>query len=72
MVYRYNNYIAILDKLLNIMATFKSVLIFKLLKGVFVQEENHIYEQVIRESIAKFAKNLGLSSFLEVAQSCFE
>lgn len=54
------------------MATFKSVLIFKLLKGVFVQEENHIYEQVIRESIAKFAKNLGLSSFLEVAQSCFE
>ncbi|KAG0763147.1 hypothetical protein G6F62_000892 [Rhizopus arrhizus] len=68
----YNNYIAILDKLLNIMATFKSVLIFKLLKGVFVQEENHIYEQVIRESIAKFAKNLGLSSFLEVAQSCFD
>ncbi|RCH77999.1 hypothetical protein CU098_002551, partial [Rhizopus stolonifer] len=67
----YNNYIPILDKLLDTMVTFKSVLIFKLLKGIIVREKHHIHEQAIRESIAKFAKNLGLFSFLEVSQSCF-
>ncbi|ORE12935.1 hypothetical protein BCV71DRAFT_230098, partial [Rhizopus microsporus] len=68
----YNEYITVLDKLLNVMVSFKSVPIFKLLKGTFVQEEHHIHEQKIRDSIAKFSKNLGLFSFLDVTQACFD
>ncbi|RCI04461.1 hypothetical protein CU098_001246, partial [Rhizopus stolonifer] len=68
----YNEYISVLDKLLNTMITFKSAMIFKLLKVTFIQEEHHIHEQVITSSVESFSKNLGLGSFLDITQSCFE
>ncbi|KAG0180275.1 hypothetical protein DFQ29_000972 [Apophysomyces sp. BC1021] len=67
----YNDYITALDRLLNIMATLHSVLIFKILIPTFIQESNHIHADAIRQSIAKFSQGLGLSSFEQVSQNCF-
>ncbi|KAI8352478.1 hypothetical protein EDC96DRAFT_546617 [Choanephora cucurbitarum] len=68
----YNEYVGVLDKLLDTMATFKSVMIFKLLKVTFVQEEKHIHEAAINKSIERFSRNLGLNSFLSISQDCFD
>jgi DNA-dependent protein kinase catalytic subunit len=53
------------------MSTFKSVDIFNLLIGVFVQEEHHIHEAAIRRNVEDFTNGLGLRKFMEVAEYCF-
>lgn len=68
----YNNYISTLDKLMGIMTTFKSVDMFKLLMVTFVQEKHHVHEEVIKKNISDFSKGLGLKSFLDITQNCFE
>ncbi|KAI7908116.1 uncharacterized protein BX663DRAFT_493038 [Cokeromyces recurvatus] len=67
---RYNEFITILDKLLETMTTFKSVVIFNLLLSTFAKLENHTHEEAIKRSLEKFSKTLGKKSFLEVTGSC--
>jgi DNA-dependent protein kinase catalytic subunit len=71
-VISYNNYISILDKLMGVMTMFKSVPMFKLLKVTFVQEKQHVHDETIKKNLADFSKGLGLKSFLEITQDCFE
>lgn len=71
-LYRYNEIISYLDKLLDTMSKFKSVEIFNMLIGVFVQEQHHIHEEVIKKSLESFTVSIGLNKFLEVANMCFK
>jgi hypothetical protein len=57
---------------MGVMTTFKSVAMFKLLKVTFVQEEHHVHDEAIKKNIADFSKGLGLKSFLDITQDCFE
>ncbi|CAO3576402.1 unnamed protein product [Absidia cylindrospora] len=67
----YNESMAALKSLLNIMATFHSVIIFNVLMPTFMQDNGQLYQEVIAPSISIFANGLSLSSFMKIAQTTF-
>ncbi|KAI8098597.1 uncharacterized protein BX664DRAFT_288171 [Halteromyces radiatus] len=68
----YSEAILALDKLLTIMSTFHSVVIFNALVPTFMQDNGQLYDDMIAPKISDFAHGLELSSFKEVSQTCFD
>ncbi|KAI8329229.1 hypothetical protein BC941DRAFT_384857 [Chlamydoabsidia padenii] len=67
----YNDSLQALKSLLNIMSTFHSVVIFNTLIPTFMQDNGHLYQEIITPSVSIFANGLGLPSFKEIIQTCF-
>ncbi|CAO3615261.1 unnamed protein product [Cunninghamella echinulata] len=67
----YKDSIVALDKLLNIMARFYSVTLFKLLIPTFMQDNGKVDQEMVKPAISNFSSGLNLSSFIETVQMCF-
>jgi len=64
-LFRLNEYLSVLDKMLKAMVRSRSVSLFKILIPTFCRESDHVYGEEFQEQVSEFLSKLSRSKYVE-------